>query len=168
MQVSVKIWVYSVKVDWWAQTWMAIVPAIYFGRGPVPCAGRVGAQIIGVPPHHILFSGLVFILIRDQLVLFFDLYFTNLIYLIIFTLFDMYCSWVEKYCCNPMLLEICKIWEAPSPTCGGSSHQSTYIKIRCVIFNLSYILYTYNHVTLFQRTLSSKSFESSIDSLLSV
>ena len=85
---------------------MAIVPAIYFGRAPVPCAGRVGVQIIGVPPHHILFSGLVFILIRDQLVLSFDLYFTNLIYLIIFTLFDMYCSWVEKYCCNRMLLEL--------------------------------------------------------------
>ena len=117
---------------------MSNVPDIYFGGGPVPCAGRVGAQIIGVPPHHILFSGLVFILVRDQLVLSFDLYFTNLIYLIIFILFDIYCSWVEKYCCNHML-EICKIWEAPSPTCGGSSHQSTYKKIRCVIFNSFYI-----------------------------
>ena len=60
--------VYSGKVDRWAQTEMSIVPDIYFGRGPVPCAGRVGAQIIGVPPHHILFSGLVFILIHAQFI----------------------------------------------------------------------------------------------------
>ena len=84
---------------------MSIVPDIYFGRGPVPCAGRVGAQIIGVPPCHILFSGLVFILIHDQLVLFFDLQFANFIHLI-FILLDIYYSWVEKYCCNHMLLEI--------------------------------------------------------------
>ena len=53
------------KVDRQAQTWMAYGPAICFGRGPVPCAGRVGAQIIGVPPCHILFSVNIFIVIYD-------------------------------------------------------------------------------------------------------
>ena len=144
---------------------MAIVPAIYFGRGPVPCAGRVGAQIIGVPPHHILFSGLVFILIRDQLVLSFDLYFTNLIYLIIFYPFLIYIvhglrNIVVILCCQKSVKS-----EKPLLQLVVEVLISQPTKRSGVLFSIHSI---YDHFTFFQHTLSSKSFESSTDSLLSV